>query len=60
MVLALVAMHKEGKLLGFQVSWAKIKVQVFGSLLDDTLQSLHVNDKEIEISDDFTYLGGEV
>ena len=41
LVMALEALHEEVKPLGLQVSWAKTKVQVFGGLLDGTLQSVH-------------------
>ena len=38
----------------------KTKVQVFGGLLDETVQSVHVCGKDIEISKYFTYLGSVV
>ncbi len=41
LVLALEAMHEEAKYFGLQVSWGKTKVQVFGGLLDDTVQSVY-------------------
>ena len=40
LVMALEALHEEAKPLGFQVSWPKTKVQVFGGLLDETVQSI--------------------
>ena len=55
--MALEALHKKLKPLGLQVSWAKTKVQVFGGFLDETVQSVHACGKEIEISENFTYLG---
>ena len=50
-------LHDEAKHLGFQVSWAKTKVQVFGDLLDETVQSLHACGEDIEILEIFTYFG---
>lgn len=38
---ALKALHKEVKHLGLQVSWAKTKLQVFGALLDETVESVY-------------------
>ena len=40
LVMALKALHKEAKPLGLQVSWTKTEVQVFGGLLDETVQSI--------------------
>ncbi|KAG0720026.1 WD repeat-containing protein 81 [Chionoecetes opilio] len=40
LVMALEALHKEAKPLGLEVSWLKTKVQVFGGLLDETVQSV--------------------
>ena len=39
-----------------QVSWPKTKVQVFGGLLDETVQSVHACGKDIEILENLTYL----
>ena len=41
------------KALGAQVSWPKTKVQVFGELLGETVQSIHVCDEDIYILDSF-------
>lgn len=60
LVLALEALHEEAKPLGLQVSWAKTKVQVFGGLLDETVQSVHACGEDIEILESFTYLGSVV
>ena len=60
LVMALEALHKETKSLGLQISWLKTKVQVFGGLLDETVQSIHVCGKNIDILDSFTYLGSMV
>ena len=62
LVMALEALHEEAKSLGLQVSWPKSKVQVFGGLLDETVQSIHAcgEDIDIDILDSFTYLGSVV
>ncbi|KAG0726090.1 hypothetical protein GWK47_037303 [Chionoecetes opilio] len=49
LVMALEALHEEVKHLGLEVSWLKTKVQVFGGLLDETVQSVHACGKDIEI-----------
>ncbi|KAG0722470.1 Golgi resident protein GCP60 [Chionoecetes opilio] len=49
LVMALEALHEEAKPLGLEVSWLKTKVQVFGDLLDKTVQSVHACGKDIEI-----------
>ncbi|KAG0730275.1 hypothetical protein GWK47_028563 [Chionoecetes opilio] len=41
LVMALEALHEEAKPLGLEVSWFKTKVQVFGGLLDEAVQSVH-------------------
>ena len=41
-------------------SWTKTKVQVFGGVLKETVQSLHVCGEDIEILKNFTYLGSVV
>ncbi|KAG0697185.1 Tetratricopeptide repeat protein 17 [Chionoecetes opilio] len=60
LVMALEALHEETKPLGLEVSWLKTKVQVFGGLLDETVQSVHACGEDIEILDSFTYLGSAV
>ena len=60
LVLALETLHEETKPLGLQVSWTKTKVQVFGGLLDETVQSVHACGEDIEILESFTYLGSVV
>ena len=40
-----------------QVSWPKTKIQVFGDLLNETVQSVHACSEDIEILENFTYLG---
>ena len=43
-----------------KVSWVKTKVQVFGDVLDETVQSVHVCGEDIKILKNFTYLGSVV
>ncbi|KAG0729750.1 hypothetical protein GWK47_029716 [Chionoecetes opilio] len=57
LVMALEALHEEAKPLGFEVSWLKTKVQVFGVLLDETVQSVHACGEDIQTLESFTYLG---
>ena len=54
--MALEALHEEVKPLGLKVSWPKTKVQVFGGLLSETVQSIHVCGENIDILDSFKYL----
>ena len=56
LVIALKARHKEAKSLGLQVICPKTKVQVFGGLLDETGQSIHMCGDDIDILDSFIYL----
>ncbi|KAG0726800.1 DNA-directed RNA polymerases I, II, and III subunit RPABC2 [Chionoecetes opilio] len=60
LVMALEALHEEAKPLGLEVSWLKTKVQVFGDLLDEAVQSVHACGEDIEILESFTYLGSTV
>ncbi|KAG0710786.1 putative epidermal cell surface receptor [Chionoecetes opilio] len=60
LVMALEALHEEAKPLGLEVSWLKTKVQVFGGLLDEAVQSVHACGEDIEILESFTYLGSAV
>ncbi|KAG0711750.1 Major facilitator superfamily domain-containing protein 1 [Chionoecetes opilio] len=60
LVMALEALHEEAKSLGLEVSWLKTKVQVFGGLLDETVQSVHACGEDIEILESFAYLGSAV
>ena len=57
LLMAFEALHEEAKPLGLQVSWPKTKIQVFRSLLDETVQSIHAYGEDIDILDSFTYLG---
>ncbi|KAG0714462.1 Sugar transporter ERD6-like 4 [Chionoecetes opilio] len=47
--MALEAQHEKAKPLGLEVSWPKTKVQVFGGLLDETVQFVHACGEDIEI-----------
>lgn len=49
-------LHEEVKPLGFRVSWAKTKVQIFGGLLDDTVASVQVCGEDSEVLEDFTHI----
>ncbi|KAG0728745.1 Retrovirus-related Pol polyprotein from type-1 retrotransposable element R2 [Chionoecetes opilio] len=60
LVMALEALHEEAEPLGLEVSWLKTKVQVFGDLLDEAVQSVHACGEDIEILESFTYLGSAV
>ena len=60
LVLALEALHEDAKPLGLQVSWPKTKVQVFGGLLDETVQSVRACGEDIDVSENFIYLGSVV
>ncbi|KAG0724267.1 putative uncharacterized transposon-derived protein F52C9.6 [Chionoecetes opilio] len=60
LVMALEALHEEAKPLGLEVSWLKTKVQVFGDLLDEAVQSVHACGEDTEILESFTYLGSAV
>ncbi|KAG0728144.1 Retrovirus-related Pol polyprotein from type-1 retrotransposable element R2 [Chionoecetes opilio] len=60
LVMALEALHEEAKPLGLEVSWLKTKVQVFGDLLDEAVQSVHACGEDIEILESFTYLGSAI
>ncbi|KAG0729084.1 Protein stu1 [Chionoecetes opilio] len=49
LVMALEALHEEAKPLGLAVTCPKTKVQKFGGLLDETVQSVHACGIDIEI-----------
>lgn len=49
LVIALEVLQEEARPLELQVSWAMTKVQVFGSLLDQTEQSVHMCGQDIDI-----------
>lgn len=57
-------LHGVARPLGRKVSWTKTKrsvcstkVQPFGSLTDDTAQSVHPCGEDIEVINNFKYLG---
>ena len=58
--MALEALHEEVKPLGLKGSWVKTKVQVFGGVLDEPVQSVHAYGEDIEILINPTYLGSVV
>ena len=51
------ALHEELKPFRLKVSWPETKGQLFGGLLDETVLSVHVCGGNIEILENFTYLG---
>ncbi len=55
--MALKVLHEEAKPLGLEVSWTKTKVQAFGGLLDDTVQSVHACGEDIKVFESFTCCG---
>lgn len=55
-VLALKALHEEVKTVELQVSWATTYVYVFGGLLDETVESVHVCGNNVEILESFNIL----
>ena len=60
LVMALEALNEEAKPLGLKVSWIKTKIQAFGNLLDDAVESVHACGEDIEVLESFTYLGSVV
>ncbi len=58
--MALEIPHEEARPLGLEVFWAKTKVQAFGGLLYDTVQSVHACGEDIEVLESFTYLASVV
>lgn len=60
LVVALEALNEEAKPLGLKVSWIKTKVQAFGDLLDNAVESVHACGENIEVLESFTYLGSVV
>ena len=57
---ALDAFSNEAKPLGLEVSWTKTKVQEFGDLLGEPVQSVRACGEDIEVTESFTYLGSVV
>ncbi|XP_069972443.1 uncharacterized protein [Penaeus vannamei] len=56
LVAALDAFSNEAKPLGLEVSWTKTKVQEFGYLLREPVQSVRACGEDIEVTENFTYL----
>ncbi len=57
---ALESLSEEAEPLGLRVSWIKTKIQAFGDMLDDAIDSLPVAGENVEIVDRFTYLGSVI
>lgn len=55
--MAFEVLHEEAMPMGLKVYWPKIKIQLFGDLLDDTLQSVHACGKGTKVTKIITYLG---
>ena len=53
-VAALDAFSNEAKPLGLEVSWTKTKVQEFGDLLGEPVQSVRACGEDIEVTESFT------
>jgi len=47
---------EEASLLGLQVNWAKTKIQRIGDI-DSVPQMVHVGSSQVEVLNEFTYLG---
>ena len=60
LVAALDAFSNEAKPLGLEVSWTKTKIQDFGGLLGEPVQSIHACGEDVEVTESFTYLGSVV
>lgn len=54
--ISLEELYEEAKPLGLKVSLAKTKVQVFRSLINETVQYVHACDKDFEIMGNSTFL----
>ena len=57
---ALETLSEESEPLGLRVSWIKTKVQAFGDLMDEAGESVSICGENVEVVDDFTYLGSVV
>ena len=54
-------LDKDAGTLGLQVSWIKTKIQAFGDLLDEAVQTVTIDDGiDVDIVDRFTYLGSDI
>ena len=60
LVVALDAFSNEVKPLSLQVSWTKTKVQDFGDLLGEPVQSVRACSKNIKVTESFTNLNSVV
>ncbi|XP_069998502.1 uncharacterized protein [Penaeus vannamei] len=59
-VVSLDAFSNEVKPLGLEVSWTKTKIQDFGDLLREPVQSVRACGEDIEVTESFTYLGSVI
>ncbi|XP_069986218.1 uncharacterized protein [Penaeus vannamei] len=57
---ALDALSNKAKPLGLQVSWTKTKIQDFGGLLGEPVQSISACCENVEVTKSFAYLGSTV
>ena len=60
LVVALDAFSNEAKPLGLEVSWTKTKIQDFGGLLGEPVQSVRACGEDTDVTESFTYLGSVV
>ena len=57
---ALKVLNEESEPLGLQVSWVKTKIQAFNDILDADILSVPVCGEDVEVTERFTYLGGDI
>lgn len=53
-MVALDAFSNESMTLGLEVSWTKTKIQDFGGPLGKLVRTVHVDDKNSEVTESFT------
>ena len=57
---ALKLVNEESESLGLWVSWVKTTIQVFNYILDAAVLSGPVCDKDVQVTETFTYLGSDI
>ena len=57
---ALAVMNEEASPLGLSINWAKTKIQSLSDFLPPLPSSVVVNNEQVEVVDDFIYLGARV
>ena len=57
---ALEVLNEELEPLGFRVSWVKSKILAFNDILDAAVLSVPVCGEVVEVTERFTYLGGDI